>query len=164
MLKVKPSAENRAPGYETRDVTIRPMVWAALGLALLILTGMLASWVAFKYFVRVQKLGPNASPFENTRELPPAPRLQVAPAEALKAYQAEENAKLTSYGWVEKNAGVVRIPIERAMQLSLERGFPVRPGGATPSAPAGTVKLGPTNTRTALAGTRPEQKQETQNQ
>ncbi|MGA2630779.1 MAG: hypothetical protein ABSG54_11255 [Terriglobia bacterium] len=160
MHEVKPPAENRARGYETRDVTLRPAVWAAMGLALLILAGMLASWLAFKYFVRVQKLGPPASPFENTRELPPAPRLQVTPAEALKAYQAEENTKLTSYGWVEKNAGVVRIPIERAMELSLERGFPVR---VTPSAPAGTAKLEATNTKTASAEARPEQKQGTQN-
>ena len=163
MHDLEPPGENRARGYETRDVTVRPMVWAVTGLALLILVGMLASWVAFKYFVRVQKLGPPASPFENTRELPPAPRLQVTPAEALKAYQAGESAKLTSYGWVGKNSGVVRIPIERAMELSLERGFPVRAGGATPRAPAGITKLESANTNTASAEVRPEQKQGTQN-
>jgi hypothetical protein len=163
MHEGKLPAENRARGYETRDVTVRPMVWAVTGLALLILVGMLASWVAFKYFVRVQKLGPPASPFENARELPPAPRLQVTPAEALKAYQAEENARLTSYGWVDKNAGVVRIPIERAVELSLERGFPVRAGSATPGTAAGIAKLEATQTKTASAETRPEQKQGTQN-
>ena len=163
MHEGKLPAENRARGYETRDVTVRPMGWAVPGLALLILVGMLASWVAFKYFVRVQKLGPLASPFENARELPPAPRLQVTPAEALKAYQAEENAKLTSYGWVDRNAGVVRIPIDRAVELSLERGFPVRAGGATPGAPVGIAKLESANTKTASAEVRPEQKQGTQN-
>jgi len=160
MHEVKPPAENRGRGYEIRDLTVRPVIWGAMGLALLILAGMLASWLAFKYFVRVQKLGPPASPFENARELPPAPRLQVTPAEALKAYQAEENAKLTSYGWVEKNAGVVRIPIDRAMELSLERGFPVR---ATPGTPAGTAKLEASNTKTASVGAQPEQKEGARN-
>ena len=35
---------------------------------------------------------------------------------------------LDSYGWVDKNAGVVRIPIDEAMKLTLERGLPARPG------------------------------------
>jgi len=112
--------------YETQDVRVQSMVYSALGLAVLIILGFLASWFVFRYYVRVQKLGPPASPFDNTRTLPPPPRLQVNPAEDLKAYQAEEDAILHSYGWADKSAGVVHIPIERAMELSLQRGFPVR--------------------------------------
>jgi hypothetical protein len=126
MHEVKGDSGNSQQRYETQDVTIRPMVWSAIGLAALMIVGMLASWLAFRYFVRVQKLGPPASPFENSRELPPAPRLQVNPVETLKDYQAEEGLKLNSYGWVDKKAGVVRIPIDLAMQISLERGFPAR--------------------------------------
>jgi len=117
--------------YETQDVSLHSMVYSALGLAVLIILGFLASWFVFKYYVRVQKLGPPASPFDNTRTLPPAPRLQVNPAEDLKAYQAKEDAILHSYGWADKSAGVVRIPIERAMDLSLQRGFPVRKSAET---------------------------------
>jgi len=131
MPEVKGDSGNSQRRYETQDVTIRPMVWSAIGLAVLTIVGMLASWLAFKYFVRVQKLGPPASPFENARELPPAPRLQVNPVETLKDYQAEEGSKLNGYGWVDKNAGVVRIPIDRAMQITLERGFPTRASGQT---------------------------------
>lgn len=132
--------------YETQDVSLHSMVYSALGLAVLIILGFLASWFVFRYYVRVQKLGPPASPFDNTRTLPPPPRLQVNPAEDLKAYQVEEDAILHSYGWADKSAGVVRIPIERAMELSLQRGFPVRksgeagegkteaPGGSRPAA------------------------------
>jgi hypothetical protein len=36
----------------------------------------------------------------------------------------EQEAILNSYGWVDKEAGVVRIPIERAIELTLERGLP----------------------------------------
>jgi hypothetical protein len=112
--------------YETQDVSLHSMVYSALGLAALVILGFLASWFVFRYYVRVQKLGPPASPFDNARTLPPPPRLQVNPAEDLKAYHAEEDAILGSYGWADKSAGVVRIPIERAMELSLQRGFPVR--------------------------------------
>jgi hypothetical protein len=117
--------------YETQDVTLHTMVYSALGLAVLVILGFLASLFVFRYYVRVQKLGPPASPFDNTRTLPPPPLLQVHPAEDLKAYRAEEDAILGSYGWADKSAGTVRIPIERAMELSLQRGFPVRKGVET---------------------------------
>ena len=41
-------------------------------------------------------------------------------------FRAHEHEVLTTYGWTDKNAGVVRIPIERAKDLLLERGLPVR--------------------------------------
>ena len=34
----------------------------------------------------------------------------------------------SSFGWIDKNAGVVRLPIDVAMKIALERGFPVRTG------------------------------------
>jgi hypothetical protein len=41
-----------------------------------------------------------------------------------------EEKSLYSYGWVDEKAGIVRIPIERAMDLLVQRGLPVRPQGA----------------------------------
>lgn len=59
-------------------------------------------------------------------DVPPAPRLQVdAPAD-LAAMRAQEDRILGSYGWVDRSAGKVRIPIDRAMDLVAQRGFPVR--------------------------------------
>jgi len=40
-----------------------------------------------------------------------------------------ENEKLGSYGWVDKEGGVTRIPIDRAMDVMLQRGFPARADG-----------------------------------
>ena len=48
---------------------------------------------------------------------PPEPRLQIAPSVDLKSMRAAEDARLHNYGWVDRNAGVVHIPIERAMEL-----------------------------------------------
>ena len=112
--------------YETRDVSARSMAWSALGLVVLVVAGLAASWAVMKYFVAVQKLGPPASPFDQTRTIPPEPRLSVNPVEELKKYEERERKQLEHYGWVDRNAGRVHIPIEHAMELSLERGFPVR--------------------------------------
>lgn len=42
------------------------------------------------------------------------------PVEQLRALRAEEQRLLTSYGWVDRSAGLVRIPIERAMDVLIE--------------------------------------------
>lgn len=57
---------------------------------------------------------------------PPFPRLQVSAPEDLQTFQERVDAELTNYGWINRTAGVVRIPIERAMELTLQQGFPVR--------------------------------------
>ena len=57
---------------------------------------------------------------------PPEPRLQTDPRQDLADLRAKEDDILGSYGWVDKNAGVVRIPIDAAMKLTLERGLPAR--------------------------------------
>jgi hypothetical protein len=58
--------------------------------------------------------------------LPPEPRLQRFPREDIQNLRRDEDATLNSYGWVDKSAGTVRIPIEEAMKLTLQRGLPSR--------------------------------------
>lgn len=53
--------------------------------------------------------------------LPPEPRLEIDPQASLAALQAAENERLSTYGWVDKPNGVVRIPIDHAMALMVER-------------------------------------------
>jgi hypothetical protein len=118
-----------AVGHETRDADIRSLViFAAVlaGTVLLVMWGMMRM---FQYFGATQSLGPPASPFVDARPLPPQPRLQVEPRIDLNQLRAGEDALLHSYGWVDRNAGVVRIPIERAMDLVVEKGLPVREDG-----------------------------------
>ncbi|HVV00868.1 MAG TPA: hypothetical protein VHH88_05865 [Verrucomicrobiae bacterium] len=52
------------------------------------------------------------------------PRLQILPPAELKEFRTRQEEELNSYGWVDRTAGVVRIPIERAMDLALKKGFP----------------------------------------
>jgi hypothetical protein len=59
--------------------------------------------------------------------LPPAPRLEAVPGLQLQELRANEDKQLHTYGWVDQKAGVVHIPIDRAMELLLQRGLPARP-------------------------------------
>jgi hypothetical protein len=68
----------------------------------------------------------------------PAPRLQTVPEVDLAAFREREDDELNNYSWIDKNAGVVRIPIERAMDLIVQRGLPVQ-GQAGAPAPYRTV-------------------------
>lgn len=54
------------------------------------------------------------------------PVLQIDPVADLQAYKAKENDLLNSYGWVDKSAGIAHIPIDRAIELTAEKGLPTR--------------------------------------
>ncbi|MEO8682862.1 MAG: hypothetical protein ABI665_27690 [Vicinamibacterales bacterium] len=60
----------------------------------------------------------------------PFPHLQTQPFKDVYLLRKAETERLESYAWQDKGAGVTRIPIERAMELMLERGLPARSGGA----------------------------------
>jgi len=115
-----------SPGYERSDASPKSLLKFGIGLFLILVACILGMRWMFFYFAHVQQLGPPASPFENARVLPPQPRLQVHPKLDLEKYLDAENRILTTYGWVDKQNGVVRIPIDRAMDLLLERGLPAR--------------------------------------
>jgi hypothetical protein len=61
---------------------------------------------------------------------PPTPRLQTQPFKDVYQLKADELSTLHSYGWIDKANGVARIPIDRAMELTLQRGLPARQGGS----------------------------------
>jgi len=52
----------------------------------------------------------------------PSPPLQSAPPLDLRALRAEKHALLSQYAWIDRAQGVVRIPIDRAIEIMIERG------------------------------------------
>ncbi len=54
------------------------------------------------------------------------PVLQIDPVADLKAYKAQQDELLHSYGWVNKSEGIARIPIERAIEITAQQGLPHR--------------------------------------
>ena len=120
-----------AARHEESDVNVRGVLGFAAGLLVTAVLIQFMVWLLFVYFsgreaARVVPEYPLAAG-EQTR-VPPEPRLQTNPREDLRALRAREDAVLKSYGWVDKTAGVVRIPIDEAIKLTVQRGLPVRRG------------------------------------
>lgn len=68
--------------------------------------------------------------------LPPGPRLQPSPETEMAQMRAEEERELTTYAWVDRERGMVRVPIDRAIADLAARGLPefAPPESATESA------------------------------
>ena len=133
-------AEEPKHTHETRDANIRNLIIFAICLALMVITGLVVSRGVFQHYASSQGLGPPASPFENVRTLPSGPRLQVTAPQDLKQYEAAQDEILKSSGWVDRQAGIVRIPIDRAMDILLQKGLPLR--GTTPEKPGSPKSTG----------------------
>jgi hypothetical protein len=119
-------------GYEHSDASPRSLTkWALALLVVMVVVFFAMKWL-FQFYGKEQSLGRPASPFENARVLPPRPRLQVEPRAELHAYCVQQLATLNSYGWEDQHNGVVRIPIDRAMDLILQQGLPARAPGDIP--------------------------------
>lgn len=119
-----------SPGHEERDVTFRPIVWAGAGAVVVVaLVFVLVRWTFVADLAHDAAQSPPANPLTASygRQLPPEPRLQTHPIRDLRDLRAAEDAILTSYGWVDRKTGIVRIPIARAMELLAERGLPTAP-------------------------------------
>jgi hypothetical protein len=71
----------------------------------------------------------------------PAPHLQLSPHDDLVAWRAREDAELTSYAWVDRSNSIVRIPIDRAIELIAQRGLPTRSSNAPPRTGASSLEL-----------------------
>jgi hypothetical protein len=56
----------------------------------------------------------------------PTPSLQTQPFKDIYMLREDEAKKLKSYGWVDQDGGVARIPVDRAMELMIQKGIPTR--------------------------------------
>ena len=124
-----------AGGPRDQGVDVRAVLGFGAGLVVTALVLHALVWLLFAYFDRREatRVAP-AYPLAIGREdrLPPEPRLQPNPRGDLQALRAQEEALLTTYGWVDRPAGVVRIPIEEAIRITAQRGLPSRQGTRTP--------------------------------
>jgi hypothetical protein len=117
----------REEGYERRDASVRGLLLFGLGLAIVIVFTFYAMKWTFNWLSAETPRGPAAAPFESAAQVPPAPLLQAHPHQDLWSYCEGQLKTLNSYGWIDKQNGIVHIPIERAMDLLLQQGFPARP-------------------------------------
>jgi len=133
-LSAKPQGRPRraGAGYEKRDANAK---WIFGIVAFLLVAGLVMHFVLAGVMERLGKTPYPTDELNGTRrgsdtraQAKTFPRLQISSAEELKAFRTKEEAELNSYGWINRTAGMVRIPVARAMDLLLERGLPARTG------------------------------------
>ena len=154
MDEKKTPAENSKPLHETRDATVRYVLYFGIAMAVAVIAAFLVSWGTLRFFEKHQSLGSPASPLAKGRVLPPpgAPLLQAHPHQDLEKYLAQQKEVLDSYGWVDRKAGIVRIPIQRAMNILLQNGLPIR----NSKTPVGMIQPGEVQQYTVPQGYMPQ--------
>ena len=129
--------------YEHTDanvwVTAKFLLWLAIS-AVIIHFGI---GVLYELMIRQSMELEQPYPLAQGQEdqLPPAPRLQQFPANDYYQFRVGEEALLREYGWMNREAGQVHIPIDQAMRLTLERGVlqSVAPDPAVPVTQSGLI-------------------------
>jgi hypothetical protein len=114
------------PGYEVRDANLKALLQFAFWLAVLLAVTLVAMRFTFEFLNAKTPLGPAASPFENAREIPSGPLLQASPHDDLTSFCANQRQAVDSYAWVNQSGGIVQIPIDQAMSITLQKGLPSR--------------------------------------
>jgi hypothetical protein len=143
--------------YETRDVKIRPLVVFIVGLTVATIAAYLVVLGVFRVFnARETSKDATADPvaveraaLTDEQRLPAQPRIQADPSGEYQLLRQQEEHILTTYGWVDRPAGVVRIPVDQAMKLVVEQGLPVRQSATASPATGTPALLAPQGTKTA---------------
>ena len=116
----EPAPGDTGPGYEVSDLKPRTIVIFGIGLTVVVAACLIVAVGLFGFFAAHQG-GQDASRSPLARaERPAGPVLQVNGPGDLAKQRAAEDSTLSTYGWVDRGAGIVRIPIEQAMQRLVE--------------------------------------------
>jgi hypothetical protein len=111
--------------HETADVDAR-RVWqtAAILVATIVAAGFVAAGLLALFH---STTGRPLTPINPAPTAMPTPPLQSAPAIDLATLRAQKRAMLNEYRWIDRDKGIVRIPIDRAMSLLIARSRGKRP-------------------------------------
>lgn len=143
----RPGGGGSSPERVDPDVNIRAVVWFGVILgAIAVLGGIVGTLVIVGFESSQERRDPEPPPIREAADpaLPPGPRLQATPEEDLEAMIEQERIRLERYSLQEEGGELARVPIERAMELILERGL-----GAGDAAGAAAAEEPPTEGRHA---------------
>ena len=118
-------SHNGGGGYERKEADVRLIVYSTLGLIVGMVVVCFIVVGIFNVMQKAMPRDPHISGIANPNKMPPEPRLQPHPANELQVLRQHEDDVLNHYGWVDQKAGVVRIPVDKAMDI-LARGFPTK--------------------------------------
>lgn len=120
---------------EDRELRYHRIVGFGGGIAALLVAAAIVCFLLLQSLTRrLVEADPPPPPIPEARarELPPEPRLQESPVRDMAELDARQRALLESYGWVDRQKGVVRIPIDRGIELMATRGLRAAPPETTP--------------------------------
>ena len=150
MSNEHPNARSNGEGYEHQDLSPVGVFYFMAGLAVVTLIVYFSLTVAYHVLTkkdrehqapvnpmavktntdpRTMKPGQMQTQLEHTF---PKPVLEPNEGGELGTDVRDQDDVLASYDWVDQENGVVRIPIDKAMDLLAQRGLPVRPEGNVP--------------------------------
>jgi hypothetical protein len=142
--------EERPDRHEALKTATRPLWLFIAGMAIFIALSAFGLAGLYRWFAASPGTPEPVTPLIPERQEPPSPRLQTSPVHDMGAFRATEDRVLSTYGWVDRNAGVVRIPIDRAIDIVAQRGLPARVQGEAAvatapatGAPSGARRTGP---------------------
>ncbi|MGO8953609.1 MAG: hypothetical protein ACLPWS_07245 [Rhodomicrobium sp.] len=119
--------------HEPGGIAVWPIVAIAASFTLFVAAGVAGLYLYYAWSTR-DVAPPFPRPF-------PKPQLQSTPLSDLHTLQQRQEAQLKGYAWVDRDRGIIRIPIQRALQMIAARGAdaynPVTSGGAPENAPGG---------------------------
>lgn len=146
----QPQTDAPAPrgAIEAADVNVKGVIWFLIGLVITIVICYSILNAVFRHFTRLAAI--QDQQIRSLSVVPsiasqhpyfPEPREQFSPQLDLESFRAHQERELNSYGWIDRQAGVVRIPIDRAMDLILQRGLPTRSASNAPNAGPSSLQL-----------------------
>jgi hypothetical protein len=121
-----PPRDNPEVAHEGRDVNVKAIAGFAAGMVIAAVIIHLFLYGLLSYFREREAYREPVTAVEPRDEPPAVPRLQVAPPADLAEMRAAEETALRNYGWIDRDKKIVRLPIERAMEIIAEKGLPVR--------------------------------------
>ena len=128
------SGENPQVSFERQDVNVFQITAFGIGLLISCVVVVFAMWALFDFlYSREDKVNPANPPamVKDRPTLPPEPRLQAEPRMELKQLRDDEDQILNNYGWVDPAKGIVRIPIDQAIDIVAQKGLPSKPSPAS---------------------------------
>lgn len=140
-------------GFEREDLGAKPIFGFLISLVIVGILIYYLLWGMFHFLDAYNRqherpVSPMAVAEEETRTAGreqiqqfPQPRLEEDERTELNDFRYGEEEQLNSYGWVDQSAGIVHIPITRAMELIAQRGLPTTPEGGAQPAPPSPVNL-----------------------
>jgi hypothetical protein len=118
--------------FEPTDIQPRPVILTGLGIFAALLAIMFLMNILYASFARERERAGAQTPAVAAipTHLPPEPRLQPSESADLQSYRAAQMGQLDHYSWIDRDKGIIGIPIQRAMEVIVERGIPPQNAGA----------------------------------